>query len=433
VYSSLDFSAWILIAVTLERVISAWLPHKARTLCTKKYAISLLIAIAVFILLLNAHLLYGMVFIYRLNENGVTIVEKCVEINADYRTFFNVSWPWIDFCAFCFIPFTVIVIGNALILFKVIKSQRKVQSRVVPSVQSGNRPVISSKHAGKQSSMTAMLFTLNVVFLVSTSPVSIYNIGYPYWSENASEHKFAQLDFWWAIVNMLMYMNNSLNFLLYCLSGTKFRLEVVRIFCSWRRGNNNGNLHRAAQSSYTRTKFDTPTATPSPRHSAIFTVNSSLSNSSQQINVDTPEMIQKSGMKTFKNSNKSLHPNDALKITSKTSLDLNDKSTNNTERKRHWLDGLNRKKVYRSCGDLKQDGTGNKEYMKQNDTTTDINNGSGIQTIRRKTTSASLNNILNHKESFLTDMTETGGRLTAENKSGRSRSGTTHSLNDSTV
>ncbi|KAH3709262.1 hypothetical protein DPMN_068724 [Dreissena polymorpha] len=62
VYSSLDFSAWILIILTLERVICSWLPHRAKTVCTKKTAVSILIAVVMFILVKNSHILYGMVF-----------------------------------------------------------------------------------------------------------------------------------------------------------------------------------------------------------------------------------------------------------------------------------------------------------------------------------------------------------------------------------
>ena len=55
VYSSLDFSAWILMAVTIERVISVWLPHRVRTICTKKSAVVSLVGIGAFILTLNSH------------------------------------------------------------------------------------------------------------------------------------------------------------------------------------------------------------------------------------------------------------------------------------------------------------------------------------------------------------------------------------------
>ncbi|XP_052796430.1 FMRFamide receptor-like [Mya arenaria] len=312
VYSSLDFSAWILIAVTLERVISAWFPHNAKTICTKKSAIAFLIAICGFILALNAHILYGMVYKIHFDKSGVPELKKCLEVNDAYYSFFNKVWPWIDLCAFCVIPFFVIVIGNGLILFKVLKSQRKAKSAVVPSVSAGARARSGPSGAqGKHPSMTAMLFTLNVVFLVSTSPVSIYNIGYAYWISGASPHRVAQLDFWWAVVNMFMYTNNSLNFLLYCLSGTKFRREVVKMFRSKPNAvNAEGNLGH----SHTRTRF-AETATPEPSRSRSAS-NSPNTNSARLSNISTKQNVPHANGSDKKGAlPNSLHPSMALTMT----------------------------------------------------------------------------------------------------------------------
>ena len=251
-YTSLDFSAWIIIAVTLERVISAWCPHSAKTKCSRKYATALVIAILIFLLGLNLHLLYGMVHKVQFDAStNATITGKCIGINDTYADFFNLTWPWIDLCAFCLIPFSVIVVGNGCILFKVIKSQRKIQARIVPSINTGETRT-SRRHNPKHSSMTTMLFTLNMVFLITTSPVSIYNIGYIHWQSDSSNQTYASLDLWWAIVNMLMYANNSLNFLLYFLSGTCFRQEVKRMFCS-----RFGQRTQTPVDAYTRTTFNT--------------------------------------------------------------------------------------------------------------------------------------------------------------------------------
>ena len=224
VYSSLDSSAWIVMAVTLDRVIAAWFPHSVGTKCSSKHASALITAILIFVLGLNAHLLYGMV-----QTSGEEMEQICAAIDDKYGFFFHSVWPWVDFSAYCFIPFLVIVIGNCLIIFKVLKSQRRTTSRHIPSIQmSDNIP--AHRTGRKQSSMTAMLMTLNTVFLFTTSPVSIYSIGYPYW-HTGSQKATALMELWWAIVNMLMYINNSLNFLLYCLSGSMFRKEAKRIFC----------------------------------------------------------------------------------------------------------------------------------------------------------------------------------------------------------
>jgi hypothetical protein len=51
------------------------------------------------------------------------------------------------------------------------------------------------------------------------------------WLE-ASEtyHDLAVFLLWWAIVNMLAYLNCTLNFVLYFLSGSRFRQEVKDFF-----------------------------------------------------------------------------------------------------------------------------------------------------------------------------------------------------------
>ena len=229
VYSSLDFSAWIIIAFTLERVISVWCPFSTKTKCSRKYAMALLIAILVFLLALNSHVLYGFVNKGSMDEHD-TGIKKCVDINENYYDFLSLVWPWIDLCVFCIIPVSVIVIGNGCILFGVIKSQRKTRSRSVPSVNTNQRTSLQHGRAN-HSSMTSMLITLNMVFLFTTSPVSIYNIGFTHWMTSVTSQDYATLYLWSAIVAMLQYTNNSINFLLYCLSGTRFRKEVKRLFC----------------------------------------------------------------------------------------------------------------------------------------------------------------------------------------------------------
>ena len=222
VYSSLDFSAWLLIAVTLERIIAVWFPYALKTKCNRQNGSILIIGILIAVLGLNSHLLYGIVFIRTDNKT-----ETCGYIDANYKRFMNTAWSLIDLCAFCLIPFSFIVIGNCLILLKVAKSHRKAIPKKIP----GKHKTSQKSKDNQQSSMTAILVTLNTVFLLTTLPVSVYNIGHAHWSTTDDPNVLARLDLWWAVVNMLMYTNNAVNFLLYSLSGSQFRQEAKRIFC----------------------------------------------------------------------------------------------------------------------------------------------------------------------------------------------------------
>lgn len=223
VSSSLDFSAWMLIAVTLERITAVWYPYKTRNKCSRKNAAILAIMILIVVLGLNSHFLYGYVSEISANAEG----RNCVRINDSYSVFINTVWSWIDLCVFCLIPFTVIVVGNSLIVYKVFKSRRKAKPKLIPK-----NSALCRKDK-RQTSMTTILVTLNTVFLLTTLPISVYNIGHVDWSSTSNQLTIARLELWWAIVNMLMYTSNALNFLLYSVSGSHFRREVRRTLCQY--------------------------------------------------------------------------------------------------------------------------------------------------------------------------------------------------------
>lgn len=218
VYTFLDFSAWILIAVTLERIIVVWYPYKTRNRCSRKNATILIITIFILVFGLNSHFLYGV--ISDVTDNGDEL--KCVFIDNSYSVFIESVWSWIDLCVFCLIPFSVIVVGNSLILYKTLNRRRKAKPKTITSNRNKDQ---------RQSSMTKILVTLNTVFLLTTLPISVFNIGHAEWSSTGNQQTKARLQLWWAIVNMLMYTNNAFNFLLYSMSGSHFRREFKRTFC----------------------------------------------------------------------------------------------------------------------------------------------------------------------------------------------------------
>ncbi|XP_069136879.1 cysteinyl leukotriene receptor 2-like [Argopecten irradians] len=260
VYVSLDFSAWILVAVTAERVALVWFPHKAKVKCTKKAALFIITPIFVVLMLINSHILYGMDRIVTVDENSTSIL--CDFISEDYRYFFEELWPWVDLTIFCGLPFCFLVTGNVLIITKVFSSQRAAKRQVVPHDPNGRA------QRSQTSSMSVMLFCLNCVFLLCTTPVSIYLIGYVHWSRDATETTRANLSLVWTLVNVLMYANNTFNFLLYCMSGSRFRTEVKVVFGNMfniqNRYNRTQNSQRRKRSTMERSR--NTTVAPEGRH-----------------------------------------------------------------------------------------------------------------------------------------------------------------------
>lgn len=218
-YSSMDYSAWILIAVTIERVLLLWFPNKMQCVCTKKVAMLVLISIASFLLLVNSHILYG----YELSTGKTA--NHCHYVSKSYLQFWISSWPSIDLVIFCIIPGSFLVVGNILIFVKVLISRRAINRQVSTYSTSSQQ-----RRDSKFSSMTAMLIAVNCVFLVCNIPSRAFMIENTSWSFDTCGHNYAKMSLLWCIFNLLMYVNNSVNFLLYIISGSRFRNEIKEIF-----------------------------------------------------------------------------------------------------------------------------------------------------------------------------------------------------------
>ncbi|XP_064609469.1 probable G-protein coupled receptor 139 [Liolophura sinensis] len=229
VYTTVDFSVWILVAVSVERFIFVCFPFKAKRVCTRRRAMISLALILLALVILNSHHFYGFGSVYNepsFNDTeSPVLISYCEYLFDDYGTFYQEIWPWIDLSVFSMVPFCIIVVCNISLITKIVRS--RFSNKVAPTDGEGQKRV-------KSSSMTVLLISLNTLFLVTTAPISIYLIGYPEWARTASYDEDIQLTLWWAIVNQLMYLNNSVNFLFYCISGPTFRRELK--FMCGRRG-----------------------------------------------------------------------------------------------------------------------------------------------------------------------------------------------------
>ncbi|XP_052105746.1 probable G-protein coupled receptor 139 [Mytilus californianus] len=211
-YFSLQFTAWILVAVTIDRCISVKLPLKAMYYCTLRRSRFVVVSIAILLIMLNGHLLFTTDF-----QDEI----------CQFDSFSVSAWPFIDFAVYCFFPFTIMLICNVLIIRTSIKSFKRfssIKENTLPknlAYQANSR-----RQHNRNSNMTAMLLSVNISFLVCTLPVSVYYICETFYME-ADPSLMYLLE---AISSLLMYLNNAISFFLYCLSGTKFRKELVKMF-----------------------------------------------------------------------------------------------------------------------------------------------------------------------------------------------------------
>ena len=229
-YFSLQCSSWILVLVTIERVVSVVKPYRARIICSRKTAMTSLTITGVILAVLNGHLIYGTIHAHHPN-----FVQNCTLIPGEYMEFaFNV-WTKIDFALTFALPCLFIVTGNGIIIFKT-RERSKVRKYIVASDL-------------RNSSVTAMLLLLSMVFIVCTGPGAIYiPLVFPKILKTYGSRQIPVHIFLYGLFNCLAGLNASVNFLLYFLSGSKFRTEVKTFFTC--RNSPRSNVFAMAQNNH---------------------------------------------------------------------------------------------------------------------------------------------------------------------------------------
>jgi len=242
VYLVTQFSSWMLACVTCERFILTWKPHRKDRFCNKQSSIIVVIVIFVCLIMLNGHYLFGYGHVY-IDSDNTTIVQKCIPITDNYDSFILYTWTWIDLAIFYLIPMLILGVGNSLIAYKVLASNRRAKRTVAPA----NGASTTTTSVTRVSNLTKSLMFVCVVFMICITPIVVFPIGQPYWERGATDKKLADMFLIETIANLLMYLNHSINFLLYFLSGTVFRNSVKMMFCGRRASINSVSQTMAIQ------------------------------------------------------------------------------------------------------------------------------------------------------------------------------------------
>jgi hypothetical protein len=216
-----QMSAWIQVTFTLVRVLAVSCPLRFRSHCSMKSNVIILTTIGLVLFAHNSHILIWM----KRNPDMMDIT-SCLPGNDVYAEFYYDVWPWINVTISSILPTCILIVGSALIIHRVRRSQhqsglgRGSVDTEAPSSQQERRI------KAKNDSLTEILFAVNVTFLLCTLPICVFGIGYGYWLKNADDHRKSILKLVWTGCNILSCTNHAVNFLLYSLSGRQFRLEL---------------------------------------------------------------------------------------------------------------------------------------------------------------------------------------------------------------
>ena len=218
---ALHMSAWLVVFVTSDRFVAVWFPLKAAIFCTTKRAAIVTVLCLVIMVIYNLQLFWT-IHLQVFPEQNYT---KCGPYATDH--FHNYTYNYLKFATYSLIPFGIVLIFNVGIVMKL-----KRDSPALRNAQSGGRHEWSRAAAQMETQrrLTYMLLTVSFSWLVLTVPFTLFSLFPSTWFYH-EEYKYAPGQLIKVISFLLMYINHSTNFYLYCLTGRKFRQEAADILC----------------------------------------------------------------------------------------------------------------------------------------------------------------------------------------------------------
>lgn len=234
-YMVSDVSVWLIIAVTVERYIVVCYPLRASTMCNTRRARVVIGFLVILMFAINMHFFWTVEIVER-PRDGKNVV-NC-EAAAPHTHLVNEIWPWVDAFIYSFFPFVIILVLNILIIVEVVAARNHRQNmstnhfhqQVRRKVGGLNPPRRKHCGPGESTKMTFMLLTVSFTFLLTTLPMNVWIILTPFWNQQQYEpNKKTALTLGRTICELLMYLNHSINFFLYCATGQKFRKQIAHL------------------------------------------------------------------------------------------------------------------------------------------------------------------------------------------------------------
>ena len=205
-------SIWMVICVTVNRFIAVMYPHKAVVLNSLKITYSVVVATLLFSFAINIPHFFN--FEIGTNGEGLSIIKET-------RYGKTKSAKWYDFWAHCMVlvlvPWFTILSLNSLIIYKLFSKKVKQVNR--------------KGESKRERQTTIILLTVTISFLVFLIWQCLTQCFWMLNYEKDVKHIWFRVDSTYAFGRLGVVINSSINFLLYCLSGTMFRKHMRKMFC----------------------------------------------------------------------------------------------------------------------------------------------------------------------------------------------------------
>ena len=196
-----SYSSALLVIISMEKFFALQFPFRTKTICTVEMAKRVSFLTAILFAGFNAQFIY--------------IAKKKYDGQGAYCSYdglkkYRVILINIFRALYSYVPFVVIVLANFGIIYKFIKATLKATPG---GTESTSQALSKSATRG-----TTMLLTVSFAFIFLTGPISIIHI----WTNVP----VLVVD----ITVVLQYLNHGVNGILYCVTGSRFRNQLKKLF-----------------------------------------------------------------------------------------------------------------------------------------------------------------------------------------------------------
>ena len=205
IFYTIHLKVWILVCVSMERFTAVFLPTNAKRWFTKRTALIQLAIVGATLFAWNA------IFFWTTTLVDFGSGNVCAE-HPDFITFRRRVHSWIDMMFNSILPFSFMFLSSIGICMKLY-----MQSKIG-----------GGSSSSKTTTISIMLITVVLVFILCNLPATIFLADTKYFLNCCVSWRVS-----WPLVSVWMYTNNAVNFILYSISGPRFRKELKQIFhCS---------------------------------------------------------------------------------------------------------------------------------------------------------------------------------------------------------
>lgn len=219
VYIVQTLTVYVTVLVAANRFIAVCFPFHAHRFCSKNIVKFQLICIVLGAVIYNIPRFFD--YNYKVvnhtdPDTNETVMEE-VNFGLAGSKAYNIAYENIAYCLFVFlIPLTILIIFNVLLLneLKSAKKHRKSITRRKPTKEENN--------------ITLVMVVIILMFIVCQTPASINQILYyivPQETRITCGHYLR----YYHICNLLIIINSSVNFIIYCVFRRQFRQQFLAL------------------------------------------------------------------------------------------------------------------------------------------------------------------------------------------------------------